>query len=319
MRSALNLARTGLGRTAPNPSVGCVIVKNGTILARARTADTGRPHAETMALAQAGRNAKGASLYVTLQPCSHQGKTPPCTEAIIDAGIKTVIIGASDPNPKVNLKPLEDAGIEIITGILEDECSELNAGFFLSITQNRPFITLKMACTLDGKIACAGGESKWITGELARKHAHLIRSKHDAILIGSATARADQPLLTTRLPGIEHDPVKIVLGKHDQKFSNEYIIQSDPHDLPAVLKELAKYGVTRLLVEGGAQIHTSFLTEGLCDELLIYRAATLIGDEHQGLTGNLNIKTLTQRFDLERKNLQILGPDVLERYIKISS
>ncbi len=305
MRIALNMARRGLGRTAPNPSVGCIIVKNGITIAHARTADKGRPHAETIALNIAGAAAKGATMYATLQPCTHQGKTPPCTEAIVKAGIKTLVIGSTDPNPEVKGYP---ENIEIITGVLEKECDALNAGFLLKVKENRPFVTLKVACTLDGKIACASGEGKWITGELARRHTHLIRSQHDAILVGKGTSSADDPKLTTRLEGVEHDPLKIILGKTE--------LNSDPHDINAVLNELASKGITRLLVEGGAQIHASFLKAGFCDELIIYRAPTLLGSENISMTHELNINSLAQRFDLQRKTVQILGDDTLERYIK---
>lgn len=303
MRNALNMARRGLGRTAPNPTVGCVIVKNDKIIARARTADKGRPHAETIALEQAGKEAKGATMYVTLQPCTHQGQTPPCADAITKAGIKALIVGASDPNPAVKGYP---ENIEVITGVLEQECAELNQGFFLSVTENRPFITLKTACTLDGKIACTSGESKWITGELARKHVHLVRSQHNAILVGKSTSQTDKPKLTTRLEGVEHNPLKIILGETE--------MQCDPHDLHAVLKELAGKGITRLLVEGGAQIHTSFLKAGLCDELLIYRAPTILGNENKSMLSEMSINALTERYDLKRKTLQILDDDVLETY-----
>ncbi len=305
MRSALNMARRGIGRTAPNPSVGCVIVKNGIIIARARTSDEGRPHAEKIALDQAGESAKGATLYVTLQPCTHHGATPPCAEEVTKAGIKTVVIGSFDPNPKVNGYP---EGVEVITNILQKECDELNAGFFLTIKERRPFVTLKLACTIDGKIACANGESKWITGELARRHTHMIRSQHDAILVGNRTARLDQPQLTTRLKGINHDPLKIILGETEFKC--------DPHNIEAVLTELADRGITRLLVEGGAQVHSSFLKAGMFDELLIYRAPTLLGAENTAMVAELGIETLTQRFDLTRKTVQILGTDILETYTK---
>lgn len=303
MRSALNIARRGLGRTAPNPTVGCVIVKNDIIIARARTADGGRPHAEAVALERAGNQAKGATMYVTLQPCTHHGETPPCADAIKKAGIKTLVIGAQDPNPKVRGNP---EGVKLVTAVLEQECNDLNAGFFLSVTEFRPFITLKIACTLDGKIACASGESKWITNELARRHTHLTRSQYDAILVGKGTSSVDNPKLTTRLDGINHDPLKIVLGETD--------LQSDPHDLNAVVREIAAKGITRLLVEGGAQIHASFLKANLCDELLIYRTPTLLGAENTDMTGMLDIHTLAERYDLKRKTLQILGSDVLETY-----
>lgn len=336
MRSALAIARTGLGRAAPNPSVGCVIVKNGAIVSRARTADGGRPHAERAALEQAGNAARGATLYVTLQPCSHHGQTPPCTDAIIKADIKTVVMGAFDP--KMDMNRLQDAGIEVITGILEQECRALNAGFFNALEHNRPFITLKTACTLDGKIACASGESQWITGEQARRHTHLIRSQHDAILIGSGTALKDDPTLSTRLDGVEHKTIRIVLDNNlrlpqdsnliktstdlplwifhdtDRTLKGAELIKEDTYYLKKIMQTLVKKGITRILVEGGATIHASFLKEKLWDEFLIYRAPTLLGEEHKTMMPSMNITELAQRYDMQRKSLRLLGQDVLETY-----
>lgn len=347
MKSALSLARRGLGRVWPNPSVGCVIVQDGYVIARARTADGGRPHAETQALAQIGALAKGATLYVTLEPCTHHGQTAPCAEAIIAAGIAHVVIGALDVDPRVSGKSvalLEAAGIKVTQGVLEDECRALNIGFVKRITENRPFVTLKMACTLDGKIACASGESQWITGELARRHTHQMRSRHDATLIGCGTALADDPTLSTRLDGVVHAPVRVVLdsalkispesklvrtakdvplwvfgnGDVEQvtalKQCGVVIHSCDPHDLASVLELLANQGMTRVLVEGGADVHASFLRQGLFDELLIYRAPTMLGGDAKSMVGTLGVETLKQRHDLVRCSSRTLGVDVLEIY-----
>lgn len=346
MKSALSLARRGLGRVWPNPSVGCVIVQDDCVIARARTADGGRPHAETQGLEQVG-TLKGATLYVTLEPCTHHGQTAPCVEAIIAAGVARVVIGTQDVDPRVSGKSvalLEAAGIKVTQGVLEDECRALNIGFIKRITENRPFVTLKMACTLDGKIACASGESQWITGDIARRHTHQVRSRHDAILIGCGTALADDPALSTRLDGVVHTPVRVVLdsnlrispdsqlvctakdvslwvfgkGTGEQVFALKQqgvaIHPCDPHDLILVLELLAKQGITRVLVEGGAETHASFLRQNLCDELLIYRAPTMLGGDCKSMVGTLDIETLAQRHDFVRCSSRILGADVLERY-----
>ncbi len=349
MKSALSLAGRGLGRTAPNPSVGCVIVKDGIIIARARTNDGGRPHAESTALSQAGAAAKGASLYVTLEPCAHHGQTPPCVDTIIDAGINRVIIGSKDVDPRTcgkSIQKLKDAGIEVITGILEDECNTLNAGFFSKITKNRPLVTLKMACSMDGKIALASGESQWITGTQARAHVHQIRSRHDAILVGVGTVIADNPSLTTRIDGLSHDVVRVVLDSDlsiplDSKLvstaSNTPLCilhnanprkgvgnaldkmgarlhETDCNNLVSVLELLAEQGITRLLVEGGAQIHASFLRVNICDELLIYRAPQIFGGGAKSAFADLDVDILSNSYKFEQVSVQKLGDDVLESY-----
>ena len=217
MRHALTLAERALGRTAPNPAVGCVIVsRDGHVVGRGRTQDGGRPHAEAVALTQAGDAATGATAYVTLEPCAHHGQTPPCAEALANAGIARVVASVEDPDPRVKGKGfamLRAAGVEVVTGLLEKETTELNAGFFLRITENRPLVTLKIAQSEDGKTARAG-DDKWITGEEARRFSHLLRAKHDAILIGVGTALADDPELTCRLPGLEkYSPLRVVLER----------------------------------------------------------------------------------------------------------
>ncbi len=213
MQAALSLARRNLGQTWPNPSVGALVVKDGRIIAQGWTARGGRPHAETQALDASRRSTrKGATLYVTLEPCSHHGKTAPCTEAIIKAGISRCVIACRDPNPQVNGKGIEQlkkAGIEVIEHICEKEAREINRGFFSVIEKKRPYIALKIATSLDGKIDCP--QKPWITGEQARAYGHLLRSRYDAIATGIGTVLADDPLLTCRLPGLEdRSPVRIV-------------------------------------------------------------------------------------------------------------
>ncbi|MGQ0528190.1 MAG: bifunctional diaminohydroxyphosphoribosylaminopyrimidine deaminase/5-amino-6-(5-phosphoribosylamino)uracil reductase RibD [Alphaproteobacteria bacterium] len=306
MRTALVLARRGLGRTAPNPSVGCVLVKNDHLIAAARTGDGGRPHAEISALEKAGHETKGATAYVTLEPCSHMGQTPPCAEALIHAGVKRVVSACIDTNPRVSgqgLQMLKKAGIQVDAGLYEDEAKQLNAGFFLRILHSRPLVTLKIASTGDGVMVPPVGQGSLITGDLARRHVHLERSMHDAILVGIGTALADDPLLTTRLPGIDHKTVRIILDANlrlppqsrlaqtacehplwifyaqDTRSKGQqleqlgaHLFKTNPRDLPAVLRTLADGGLTRVLVEGGGEILSAFLQNGLYDRFLWYKA-----------------------------------------------
>ena len=216
MKSALALARRGLGTVAPNPSVGCVIVtQEGRIIGRGWTQPGGRPHAETEALARAGQAAHGATAYVTLEPCSHTGQTPPCCEALIDSGIARVVVAIEDPDGRVSgrgIAILEDAGIAVSLGVMSEEASALNLGFLLHRQEGRPLVTLKFATTLDGRIAAHNGESRWITGPEARRRAHLMRMTHDAVVVGIGTAIVDDPELTCRLPGLEsYSPVRVVI------------------------------------------------------------------------------------------------------------
>ena len=218
MQAAINLARRGLGQTAPNPPVGCVIVKGGAVVGRGFTAPGGRPHAEVRALAMAGAQAKGATAYVTLEPCSFTGKSGPCTEALISAGISRVVLGATDPHPKVNgagIAQLRAQHIEVVENILREPCEELIAGFAMTIREHRPLVTLKLASSLDGKIATAKGESQWLTGPDARRAAHGLRGRHDAVLVGVGTVLADDPELTCRIEGFRHAPlVRLVVNSH---------------------------------------------------------------------------------------------------------
>lgn len=309
MRMALCLARRGLGRTAPNPAVGCVLVKDSRIIGRGWTQPGGRPHAEAMALAQAGDSARGATAYVTLEPCAHHGVTPPCVDALIEARIARTVIACGDPDPRTSgkgIKALTDAGIETLTHICEEEAQVLNAGFFSRLARQRPWVTLKLATSLDGCIATASGESKWITGEAARQHAHLLRAQHDAILTGIGTVLADDPLLTCRLPGLENrSPIRIVLDSQGRLPEDSALVRSaretalwvmtsspppsaltqagvriltQPGLTPAaVLSVLASEGITRLLVEAGPRVSTSFYESGLVDEVIWYRAPLVIG------------------------------------------
>ncbi len=235
MKSALNLATRGLGNVWPNPAVGCVIVKDNTVIGRGWTQPGGRPHAETEALARAGDAAQGATAYVTLEPCAHHGQTPPCAQALIDAGIARVVIALEDPDERVSgngIKMLKTAGIEVTQNICRQEALEINEGFFLRILKNRPLFTMKMATSLDGRIAVHTGESQWITEAPTRQQGHLLRANHDAIMVGIGTATEDNPQLTCRLPGLEnHSPVRIVVDRRMRlPLTSNLVIQAQ--DIP---------------------------------------------------------------------------------------
>ncbi len=215
MRAALALARRGLGSTWPNPTVGCVLVADGHVIGRGWTQPGGVPHAETVALERAGDQARGATAYISLEPCSHYGKTPPCADALVAAGISRAVLAMQDPNPDIDgrgIDKLKAAGVDVELGLMEAEARKVNAGFSLMVERGRPLVTLKTATTLDGRIAVSSGASQWITGAAARRRAHLLRSQNDAVMVGAGTAVADNPQLTCRLPGLaQRSPVRIVL------------------------------------------------------------------------------------------------------------
>jgi len=349
MEKALELAEAGLGRVAPNPSVSCLIVKDGEIIGRGgRTADGGRPHAEKLALEEAGERARGATAYVTLEPCWHADR-PSCSTALIEAGVKRVVIACHDHNPLIHGKgftALKNAGIEVVGSCLEDRALKLNKGFFLTKLKQRPLVTLKMAVSLDSKIAGAGGHSQWITGEAARRQVHIDRSRHDAILTGIGTILADDPLLTTRLKNTDHKSRRIILDttfrfneklkinktldqgriiiftspEHSkQTIGGVEILPADLEDngkisIPFVLKSLAVDGVTRLMVEAGQDVFTSFLKSGLWDYLHLYRAPMIIGADGKDAFGALGVTDLGKAPRLKLVDQQSLGDDVLEIY-----
>ncbi len=339
MRMALNLARRGLGRTAPNPSVGCVIVKNGQIIGCGTTASGGRPHAEVIALAMAGKAAKGATAYVTLEPCCHYGKTPPCTDALIAAGIKKVVMAAEDNYTLVagrGRDALKAAKIEVVEGVLEKEARALNEGFISLVQRQRPLVTLKLATSVDGKIATHSGESRWITGESARAYGHYLRATHDAVLVGSGTAVKDDPLLTCRLPGLEkRNPLRVVADNRLQLSPSSRLAQTAKEvpvwvlstqvltpalqkmgveltpvkggengtlDAEDMMFQLAERGITRLLVEGGARIAASLLKARVVDRLVVMQAGVAIGADGMGAVEALGLSKLAQapRFTLEK-------------------
>ncbi len=353
MRAALALATRGLGNVWPNPAVGCVVVRDGLPVGRGWTQPGGRPHAETVALAQAGTQAAGATAYVTLEPCTHHGRTPPCSEALIAVRIARAVIAAPDPDPRVNgggIAALRAAGIAVTTDVMRAEAEALNAGFLARVTRRRPLVTLKLATTLDGRIATRTGDSRWITGEGARRRGQLLRAGHDAILIGAGTLRADDPALTCRLPGLAgRSPVRVVLRGRGGLPADAALFRTagevptwlltprggKPPDAPprpgvevidteanadggidpaAALAALAGRGITRLLIEGGAGVATSFLTAGLVDRIAWFRAAGLIGGDGLPAIAGLGVERLSQGLRLRRLSIATAGDDVLETY-----
>jgi len=327
MRAALALARRGLGRTAPNPTVGCVIVKDDIVVGRGWTQPGGRPHAEPQALAQAGENARGATAYVSLEPCAHHGKTPPCAEALIKAGVARVVAALEDPDPRVSgrgLKMLMEAGVNIRSGVLREEALTMNAGFISRITRGRPFVTAKLATTLDARVATGSGESKWITGPEARAHGHLERARHDAILVGAGTYEADKPSLDCRLPAMgDYSSLRFIIkGKRQiSAVSSEFEILEDASEgwpEPAsILTQLASKGLGRILIEGGPTLITSFMRAGLIDRLLWYRAPMVFGGDGRACLDGLDVAQIVTapRFKLaERRQL---GQDCLEIFERI--
>jgi diaminohydroxyphosphoribosylaminopyrimidine deaminase / 5-amino-6-(5-phosphoribosylamino)uracil reductase len=281
MLHALRLAGAQLGRVWPNPAVGAVVVHAGAMVGIGATANGGRPHAETLALAMAGEKARGATLYVSLEPCSHTGKTPPCTDAIISAGITRVVVGCSDADPRVSgIATLQAAGIEVITGICETEARTLNAGFFKRIEKNRPLIALKIATTEDGYMALPA--SQWVTNEAARSFGQYVRSRFDAIATGTHTAIKDNPALTCRLSGMEkYSPQRVVLGRtplpETLTLAAGDVWKISEHNLPQTLDTLAEKGITRLLVEAGPTLSAAFLNARLVDEIYWFKAPTTLG------------------------------------------
>ena len=305
MRQALQLGRFGLGNTAPNPAVGCVLLKNGQVIATGLTQRGGRPHAEAVALAEAGDAARGATAYVTLEPCAHQGKTPPCAQALIDAGVARVVYAIDDPDKRVDgrgAELLRAAGIEVESGILADEVRQDQIGFLLRETASRPMVTLKLAISANGFMRTLSNEDKWITGPLSRHMGHKLRAAHDAIITGSGTLREDDPSLDCRLPGLgAASPVPVVMGKSDipadsklaQQAKNRALVHYKNETPPAALQDLAAHGMTRAMLECGPTLAAAFLQDDLVDELALFRAPHDVA-----MTGESDISHM--RLDLTR-------------------
>tara|TARA_R110000824_G_scaffold392091_1_gene590262 strand:- start:366 stop:1346 length:981 start_codon:yes stop_codon:yes gene_type:complete len=312
MAVALALSERGRGRTGGNPNVGCLIVKNGIIIGRGWTQPGGRPHAEEMALVQAGAAAKGADIYVTMEPCAHEStRGPTCSVSIIAAKPRRVIVATLDADERTRRRGIDrlgDAGIPVSVGIREWEARRAMAGFLCRLENSRPFVTLKLALSLDGCIAMADGSSQWITGERARAHGHLERARSDAILVGAGTARTDRPGLDVRLDGLaDRSPQPVVLGS--DKDRPEHWLQIDE---PAAIAGLAD--INWLLVEGGATTAASFLQAGLVDRLLLYRAPILIGGGLPGVA-DIGLDQLSEAHGQWRRiDQRALGQDMLEIY-----
>ena len=355
MQLALTLGQRGLGRTWPNPAVGAVIVKDGVIVGRGWTQPGGRPHAEPEALRRAGEAARGATLYVTLEPCSHFGKSPPCADAIIAAGISRVVAAIEDPNPEVagqGHARLRAAGIAVDIGLFADEAARDHAGHFRRVRDGRPHVILKLAVSADDKIGASGGKPVAITGEAARTRVHLLRAQSDAILIGIGTVLADDPLLTCRLPGMAaRSPVRVVLDRalripgtsrlvHSARETPLWVVASELAeapaaaklgaagaqvlrvaptsgpglDLKAVLHALSAKGITRLMVEGGSRVASSFVAADLVDEVWLLRGPEPIGAGGVAALDALPLSEITQSPRLKLRASEALGHDTLTVY-----
>jgi diaminohydroxyphosphoribosylaminopyrimidine deaminase/5-amino-6-(5-phosphoribosylamino)uracil reductase len=359
MQLALTLGRRGLGRTWPNPAVGAVIVKDGVVVGRGWTQPGGRPHAEVEALRRAGAAARGATLYVTLEPCSHFGKSPPCADALIAAGIARVVSAIEDPNPEVagqGHARLRAAGVAVDVGLCTNEAARDHAGHFRRVRDKRPHVLLKLAVSSDERIGAVGRKPVAVTGEAARSRVHLLRAQCDAILVGIGTALADDPLLTCRLPGMAaQSPVRVVLDPslrisgdsrlvHSAREVPLWVMTSDISeaaaamklgaagaqvmraaatpappglDLGAVLHALADKGITRLLVEGGARVASSFISAGLMDEMWLLRGPDAIGADGIDALEGLPLSAITQSPEWRVSASESLGNDNLTIYERV--
>lgn len=355
MALALSLGARGMGRCWPNPAVGCVIVKAGRIVGRGWTQPGGRPHAEVMALAQAGDQARGATAYVTLEPCAHHGKTPPCASALVGAGISRVVSALEDPDPRVAGRGhaiLREGGVTVHSGILAERAYRDHRGFLLNRTEGRPFVTLKLASSFDGRIATATGESKWITGPEARRMVHMMRARHDAVMVGGGTARADDPTLTVRGLGMAHQPVRVVCARRldlplDSQLARtaadvplwlchgpdanpdlisawqgigaqllEVPVSAGQLDPAALLQALGRAGLTRIFCEGGGALAASLLAADRVDQLIGFTAGLSIGAEGYPAIGAMGLDRLAEapRFDLAET--RAVGGDVMHRWTR---
>ncbi len=347
MAEALRLAEQGLYTTDPNPRVGCVVVQGEEVVGRGYHRKAGEDHAEVLALKEAGSDAKGATLYVNLEPCSHQGKTPPCADALIKAGIKKVVAAMTDPNPEVSGKGFEKlkaAGITVIMGLMEPQARALNPGFISRMTRGRPWIRSKLAVSLDGRTALATGESRWISGEAAREDVHRWRARSSAVLTGIGTLLADNPSFSVRLAGEWRQPLKVVVDTNlstpadakifKQQPDNVFIATAveDPEeqelilntgasiqvfpekrgfmDLKAIVESLIELQCNEVLVEAGAGMNGALLSAGLIDEYIVYIAPYLLGDTARGMFSLPPLASLNERQELAITDLRMVGGDI---------
>jgi diaminohydroxyphosphoribosylaminopyrimidine deaminase / 5-amino-6-(5-phosphoribosylamino)uracil reductase len=341
MARALQLAAQGLNTTTPNPRVGCVLVKDGVVVGEGWHERAGEAHAEVHALTNAGEAARGATAYVTLEPCAHHGRTPPCADALIEAGVARVVAAMRDPNPLVSgegLARLEQSGIAVEVGLLEDDAEKLNVGFVSRMMRGRPWVRVKVAASLDGKTALLNGRSQWITGLEARCHAHGWRARSCAIMTGSGTVLDDDPSLTVREVPCTRQPLRVVVdgrlqtpltakvlsgpgalvfsAKSGSLPNAEVVVASSGAgkvDLVGVLSELGRRGINELMVEGGSRLNGALLRAGLVDEFLIYQAPLLIGDQGRGMFDLPEALDLSEARRLEVVERRGLGPDIFLR------
>ncbi|GAA0464865.1 bifunctional diaminohydroxyphosphoribosylaminopyrimidine deaminase/5-amino-6-(5-phosphoribosylamino)uracil reductase RibD [Alkalibacillus silvisoli] len=348
MQHAIDLARLTIGQTSPNPSVGAVIVKDGVVIGTGTHFKPSKPHAEVYALEQAQELAKGATMFVTLEPCAHYGKTPPCAKAIIDYGVKKVYVATLDPNPKVagkGVQWLRDEGIEVEVGLFEEQAQQINQKFFHFMKDKKPFVTLKTGVSMDGKTTANSGDSKWITSEESRHDVHINRHLHDAILVGSKTVLRDDPQLTTRLPHGGLNPTRIVLDTNlsiplnanlltddqaktiivcaqsasDQKkqsiqaipHAEVWCINQDQIDLNWLLKMMVERKIMSVYVEGGSTIHSQFIQKKLFNEIHLYMAPKLIGGEFsKAFYNQLGFEEVEDSVRVEFSTVEMIGPDI---------
>jgi len=352
MKAALGLARRGVGKTSPNPAVGAVVVRKGKVVGKGYHRMAGLPHAEIEALRMAGGKAQKADLYITLEPCNHKGRTPPCTESILAAGIGRVIVGAEDPNPRVagrGIKRLQRGGVAVSTGILRDECAKVNEAYNKYITTGLPYVTLKLAATLDGKIATKAGESKWITGSRARRHVHKMRSEADAVMVGGGTVRRDDPELTVRQVG-GRDPVRVVVdselglspeakvfgprgrliiattrkaGKAKVKAAEERgatvlilpAMKGGVH-LGRLMAVLGEMEIMAVMLEGGGRLAASCVRSGIVDKLCLFYAPKIVGGDGVPLLGGLGVKQLVDSTSVKNMTIKRFADDfMVEGYL----
>lgn len=347
MQLALDLASATVGQTSPNPAVGAIVVKNGRVVGMGAHLQSGQAHAEVIALEMAGKEAEGADVYVTLEPCSHYGKTPPCAELLIQKKVKRVVIATKDPNEQVSgsgIVILERAGIEVVIGVLQEKAEWLNRRFFHYIQTRQPYVTLKTAASLDGKTATRTGESKWITGEAARLRGHDFRHMHDAILVGVDTVIADDPSLTVRRPNGGKHPIRVVLDRHlriplsaqmiedkkapvwvictdeadrekrqqlEQKGVQIFPLKTRTIDVRDVLSLLGEKEITSLYVEGGATVHASFIEKHLFQEIVCFIAPKIIGGiQAPSVIGGEGIASMKEITELDIVSLERVGGDI---------
>lgn len=355
MAHALALGQRGLGQVAPWPSVGCVLVNDGRVVGRGTSDPETLRHAERVALDRAGPAAHGATAYVTLEPCSHHGRTPPCADALVEAGVARVVIAIGDPNPLVGgqgIARLQAAGIQVDVGLGATSAAMQHRGFLSNVTCGRPMVTLKLATTLDGRIATATGESRWITGPEARRAVHAMRMRHDAVLVGAGTARADDPSLTVRDMGARRQPMRIVFSRNADLPHDSTLVRT-ARDTPVTvchgpdlsedrreavegegvrligcalsgrqlnvadaLSKLGEIGLTRILCEGGGALAASLLAARLVDELVVMTAGLTLGAEGQPAVGALGLSALIEAERFTLVETRAIGADVLHRWVR---